>query len=229
MHNLKSRTAISLHLSSSLVGAGHTLNRLHFKEIMHHRPDALMHRRSFYHRPQILQHERPRLRMAHALTQSLNIVPCSAAHVDDQRDVGSARVKELLRREHIRPGRLGGGVGGHHGLKDGHVGGNLLELVESRKATHVMPIGRGCVRGVHVLRAPEESGQVGEPGEGGIVACKMLFLRLRGNEKSVQERDRAAYFACGKGFGEICEAVDAGRGLANCMGCMKVPKEAHCA
>ena len=92
-----------------------------------------------------------------------------------------------------------------------------------------MPIGRGCVGGVHVLRALEESGQVGEAGEGGIVACKMLFLRLRGNETSVQKRDRAAYFARGEGFGEICEAVDAGGGLADCMGCVKVPKEAHCA
>ena len=147
-----------------------TLDRLLLEEIVRHHPDALMRRCLFYNRLQILQYERPGLDIYQPPTQPLDILPRPATHVDKQRDVRSPCVEKPSRREQIRPGCLRGGVGGHDGLENGHVGGLPFELVEAREAAHVLPIRTGCVGRVRVLHASEKGGQVGVPGEGGVVA-----------------------------------------------------------
>ena len=81
-----------------------TLDRLLVEEIVHHYPDALMRCGFFYHGLQVLQYERPGLDISHPLTQPLDIVPRPAAHVDKERDVESAGVEKLSRREKIGPG-----------------------------------------------------------------------------------------------------------------------------
>ena len=83
-----------------------TLDRLLVEEIVHHYPDALMRGGFFYHGLRVLQHERPGLEISHPLTQPLDIVPRPAAHVDKERDVESAGVEKLSRREQIGPGCL---------------------------------------------------------------------------------------------------------------------------